>query len=188
MENMSIVCYTGGTCGDLISAMVDTHNALLNSTLGTVTHCAERTVLKKPQLLTTIEKEEYLHDISGKYLSISSHDLTFHLDHRHDFISITVVDPKIAIWAASRFERCHRAHVWEEMKKACNAATTEDYAKVLIDYSGMVRNHTDKIIKLEDIVNGNAVESLENILKRQVSSDANLFYKQWLETQHFAKS
>ena len=35
-DNLKIVCYTGGTCGDLISALIDSSGSKLNHIFKTV--------------------------------------------------------------------------------------------------------------------------------------------------------
>jgi hypothetical protein len=53
----------------------------------------------------------------------------------------------------------------------------EDYAKLLIDFSNLIVQHTDKIITLESIQTGNA---LQNPILQNANKD---FYKTWLEAQ-----
>jgi hypothetical protein len=177
---IKIICYTGGTCGDLLAALIDPTGCKFNNQ--TVVHTPDRIKLKKPHLFTSNnEKDQYLVDVSEHYKSTPSHDLNYHIDRKHSFIGITVQDKKIANWAAKRFKNLHRPHVWEEMCKACGAQTIDDYSQILIDYSWLVSQYTDTLIKLEDILNGNAIESLEKIGITNVSGN---LYRNWLDMQH----
>jgi hypothetical protein len=177
---LNIVCYTGGTCGDLISALIDSTDAEFE--FGAISHVAERQRLKKPHTFAdNEEKDRYIIDISTKYLSIPSHDLDYHVARAHKFIAITVQDFSIAMWAANRFRSMHSPHVWEEMQSNCGANSIEDYAQMLIHYSNMVVNHTGNIVKLEDILAGQAIDSLEKLGIGNL--DKNL-YLNWLNLQN----
>lgn len=181
---LNIVCYTGGTCGDLVTAVIDPKDATLNHKLKTVIHHAQRSKLKKPHLFSSIEeKVSYISEVKPQYQSIPSHDLDFHSSHQHNFISITVEDPSIALWAAERFKNCHRPYVWEEMQKFCGATSVKDYADILIHYSNMVKSHTTKLIRLEDIVLGKLISVVEDIIDMPVSKASKIFYQSWLEIQ-----
>jgi hypothetical protein len=174
-----IVCYTGGTCGDLITAMIDVRGAQVSN--NAIRHDRKREKLKKPHLFgSDDEKDRYLIEISCMYDSIPSHDLNYHLDRGHDFITVVVRDQLTALWAAERFKKLHRPHVWEEMQKSCGADSVEDYAKILIDFSNMVSTKTTKIIRLEKILSGDAVKELVDLLNRDVYGG---IYQQWLANQ-----
>jgi hypothetical protein len=157
-----IVCYTGGTCGDLIAAMIDsTHVEVKNRV---IMHAEQRQRLKKPHTFANDqEKTEYLDAIFQTYKSVPSHDLNYHVANWHKFITITVQDFATAVWAAERFKLVHRPHVWQEMTRACGANAVEDYAQILIDYSRMVVQHTDQVLELERIVKGHAVDDPNNM-------------------------
>jgi hypothetical protein len=179
-DRLKIVCYAGGTCGDLISAMIDSTHARFQNT--TVIHSTERQRLKKPHTFSNDEeKDQYINNISTQYLSIPSHDLDYHVRRSHGFISITVQDFNVAMWAARRFRGLHRPHVWQEMQTACGASSTEDYAQLLIDYSNMVVNHTMDVVKLEDIRNGHALDALS---KLGINSQHKNLYHNWLDLQN----
>lgn len=174
-----IVCYTGGTCGDLITAMIDSNGSqILNNR---IRHDKEREKLKKPHLFgDDKQKDSYLSMMVHKYRSVPSHDLGYHLGRSHKFISITVQDFLTALWAAERFKNLHRSHVWEEMQKSCGATNVKDYAKMLIDFSNMVATKTTRLIRLERILSGDAAEDLSTMLSTDLNRD---IYKQWLTNQ-----
>lgn len=173
---MNIVCYAGGTCGDMISAILDTTGAQFKNT--TVMLDQDRTRLKKPHLFKAdTEKDQYLMDMAKKYQSIPSHDLKYHIQRRHDFVGITVQDKTVSMWAAERFKRLHRPHVWAEMTAVCGADSIEGYAQMMIDFSNLVAQHTDRIVTLESIRAGTA---LDNPILKTANKE---FYFNWLDLQ-----
>jgi hypothetical protein len=139
---------------------------------------ADRSRLKKPhEFVNDTDKDQYLAEMATKYQSIPSHDLDYHARRQHEFIGIIVQDWDVALWAAQRFKDLHRPHVWTEMTAACGANSIEDYAQIMIDFSNLVVQHTDKIVTLESIRAGTALQNpvLQN-------TDKN-FYKIWLDLQ-----
>jgi hypothetical protein len=173
---MNIVCYTGGTCGDMISAILDSAGGYFTN--NRVMFDQDRTQLKKPHLFNSdTEKDQYLIEAGKKYRSIPSHDLDYHIRRTHDFVGITVQNNIIALWAAERFKRLHRPHVWAEMTAACGAESIEDYAQMMIHFSNRVIQHTDLIITLESIRAGTA---LDNPILKTANKD---FYLKWLDLQ-----
>ena len=179
-SDLKIVCYTGGTCGDLLSALIDPTDVELE--FGAISHVMERQRLKKPHAFANHEeKDQYIVTIAEQYLSIPSHDLDYHILRAHKFIAITVQDFDVAMWAAIRFRSMHRPLVWQEMQTKCGASTIEDYAQMLIHYSNMVVTHTVDVVKLEDILAGQAIESLT---KLGINSPHKNFYQDWLNLQN----
>lgn len=177
-----VVCYTGGTCGDLVTALIDPRDCEIHN--GRVIHVPQRCELKKPHQFTDdMQKDQYLEQAFQSYQSISSHDLEYHVDRGHDFLTITVQDPKIALWAAERFQSLHRPQVWHEMVEHCGAKDVRGYAQILIDYSKMVANRAPHRVHLEHIVQGHAVTEIERILGMSVSMAAQQLYFDWLEKQ-----
>ena len=173
---MKIICYTGGTCGDVITALFDSTSTSYRGS--TVMIDANRSRLKKPhEFVDDKDKDQYLVDIAVKYQSIPSHDLAYHVRQRHEFIGITVQDWNVALWAAQRFKDLHRPHVWTEMAAACGVDTVEAYAQIMLDFSNLVLTHTNKIVTLESILAGTA---LQNPILCDTNKD---FYKNWLELQ-----
>ena len=177
---MQIICYAGGTCGDLVTSVIDNRDALINDSKS-FTVDAVRSCLKKPHTFSNnAEKVQYIADMSMHYLSIPSHDLEFHSTNNDDFIGITVEDKEIAIWAADRFKSLHRPHVWEEMTRACGSNTVEAYAQTLIDFSNLISTKTNKLIKLENILDGTLIEKLSDYVNTPLNDE---LYQEWLTLQ-----
>ena len=173
---MKIICYTGGTCGDVITALFDNTGTSYRG--NTVMIDTDRSRLKKPhEFADDHSKDQYLADMAAKYQSIPSHDLNYHVRRQHEFIGITVRDWNVALWAAQRFKDSHRPHVWAEMTTASGANSVEDYAQIMLDFSNLVETHTNNIVTLESIRAGTA---LLNPILKNVNKD---FYNNWLELQ-----
>lgn len=177
-ENMiEIICYAGGTCGDLITALIDSKGAYFQNTA--VMFEQDRLRLKKPHTFANDEeKDQYLHDMALKYRSVPSHDIQYHIKRKHNFIGITVQDLNVAKWAAKRFKELHRPHVWAEMASACGVHSVEDYAQILIDFSNLLKQHTDRIITLESIKDGIVLQN--SLLKNPIKN----LYQNWTDLQN----
>jgi len=170
----------GGTCGDLICVLFDSIDAEIYHNRVSLT--LERQRLKKPHTFyNDEEKDQYLENISKIYKSIPSHDIEYHIRRQHEFIGIAVDEFKTALWAARRFKKLHKPQVWKEMQSACGAKTVEEYAQMMLDYSYMIKEQTSKIILLEEIISGQAIEKLQSLVNKQLNCD---FYQQWLKAQN----
>ena len=178
---IDIVCYAGGTCGDLVSALIDPRGAELRPN-GTVLHVPERVRLKKPHLFADdVEKDQYLESVA--YDSISSHDSEYHIKRNHPFLSVSVQDFETALWAAGRFKSLHREHVWAEMQSKCGANSVEEYAQMMIDHTNMVAQSGCNIVKLESILQGSVIDDIQSFIGRPVIPSAVEFYKNWMKAQ-----
>ena len=179
---IEIVCAAGGTCGDILTAIMDASDVEFKN--ATVWIAPERSQLKKPHSFADDSaKNNYVNLMSLVYNSIPSHDLDFHVRYRHPFIAVTVDKFETALWASERFKKLHRPHVWEEMQKVCGATNVNEYAQTMMDYSNLVRKHTTKLVALERILAGHAVEDLNQITDLDLNNE---FYQQWLKLQHNA--
>lgn len=166
MENTVIVCYMGGTAGDLISLMLDP-TELSN----------ERMRLKKPHLFSDdSEKDNFL--VTAQWRSLPSHDFEYHRRRSHPLLGIVCRDSRSAIWAATRFKSLHRPHVWEEMSKFCGADDINGYAKAILDFGSMLNQYPrGSILYLDRILTGHACEDLSALGFHVVGNDV---YQKWL--------
>jgi hypothetical protein len=89
-------------------------------------------------------------------------------------------DRAVAEWAADRFRKLHRPHVWEEMQKQCGATSSQDYAQSMLDFSNLVREHTNNIVQLERILQGHAVDDIKLL---GIPAPGKSFYHSWLRNQ-----
>ena len=175
----TIVVYMGGTCGDIVTAIIDPAEAQLRN--GAVLLNAERSRLKKPHTFESeLSKDQYVNEIGLVYNSISSHDLNYHIEKQHKFVGIAVNDFKVAMWAAERFKNLHRPHVWQEMQNYCGAKSVQDYAQTMMCFGNLIRLHAEQISQGERIIQRKIVEDLATL---NVGTAGKEFYQAWLKNQ-----
>lgn len=165
VANTTIVCYTGGTAGDIVSVILDPSDL-----------SKERQRLKKPhQFSNNQEKDTFL--ATAQWLSVPSHDFEYHRSRKHDILAIVCRQKNQALWAAERFKKIHRPHVWEEMTQHCGANDIETYAQMIMDFGSMVEQYSNNVLYLDDILSGQAVDKLNAMGYVTPGTDQ---YRQWL--------
>mgnify|MGYP007009403259 FL=1 len=180
MENVTtyfIVGYAGGTAGDLITALLNPTDVELDGTRVIVPD--HRVKLKKPRRFADDEaKNKYIQEFKNT-VSLSSHDLEYHIRKHHPFIGITV-RYKLAYWAAERFKDLHSDNIWRQMGNG----TVEDYAEDLLDISkSLIAKNASHVLRLEDIVDGLAIEKLRQF--STIPKKSEEFYDSWLRANGF---
>lgn len=126
------------------------------------------------------QKNHYMQTIKPCYNSVPSHDLDYHVKHKHWFIGIAVDDTDLAVWAAQRFKDLHRAHVWKEVERVLGITTWQQYAQCMLDYSGLLKSHTPNVLQLEDILSGHVVPKLELMLGHDLPNNIKtIAYRNW---------
>ena len=173
---MIIICYMGGTAGDLVTATIDGTDTRLDDRKVIID--SKRSKLKKPHLFaTSSETVEYIKSMTENYSSLPSHCLDFHVEQRQDFIGIVVNTMETATWAATRFKELHLPHVWEEVMKYSNISKVEEYASMMLNFSETIKKYTTKIISLEDILSGNLLTELDRL---NIQATNPSLYENWL--------
>ena len=176
---INIVCFMGGTCGDLVTAMIDSTDVTLTN--GSIDFPFTRMQLKKPHTFAS-DNEKDLVIQSSEYRSISSHDYDYHLRKEHKILSVGIDNTAAATWSAVRFKNLHKPHIWKEMSIRCGATTIEEYAQMYIDFTSMVRtNPNATVISINDILTGNLLNTLSE-LGIETDSNAPALYNAWIET------
>jgi hypothetical protein len=161
----TIVCFTGGTAGDIISRIIDPAELSL-----------DRQRLKKPHLFSSSEeKDQYIKN--SIWNSLPSHDFEYHQARQHGILGIRCRDMQSAMWAANRFKATHRPHVWEEMSRASGATNIEQYAQMIIDFGNMIANYTNNVLYLDRIVAGHAIADLTDF---NIQTPGKDLYTEWL--------
>ena len=180
MENVTtyfIVAYAGGTAGDLITALLNPTDVQLDGARVIVPD--HRIKLKKPgRFQDDVAKDKYIQEFKNT-VSLSSHDLEYHIRNHHPFIGITV-RYKLAYWAANRFKELHSDRTWEQLGNG----TVEDYAEDLLDISkSLITKNASHVLQLEDIANGLAIEKLREF--STIPKQSEEFYDSWLQANGF---
>lgn len=174
----------GGTCGDLLTAMLDCTDAEVCN-VGKVDLPKQRQQLKKSYIFENdLAKDVYISEISKYYKSIPSHDIEYHVIRKHSFIGIFVEKQTTAEWAATRFKKVNENKSWNNVIQSCNIQTAEDYAKLIVDYGKMITTKTNSLCSLENILEGKAVDFIEDYTKQVLSERTKLFYNDWLQVVH----
>lgn len=180
-SNLNIVCYAGGTCGDLVSALIDPTDARLDTENKRVMILPVRSMLKKPFLFNSIQdKDSYVSNMGKQYKSIPSHDAEYHISKKHPFIGIAVSKFETAMWAAKRFKNLHDPQVWDKLCTQLSINTTEQYASMILDFNSLMLQHSTHLIFLEEILDGKLIERLEDIRSSKLPANTNEFYTNWL--------
>lgn len=182
INNLYLVVYMGGCCGDLVSSIIDWGYSDIHFTEKRMIMSPERERLKQfHEFKDDDEKDKYIKTISKIYKSIPSHDLNYHERKNHSFIGIVSEDKKIAHWASMRFKNCHTSEMWNRILQSYNIKTTEDYAKLIIDYSDMLKTKTKNILFLERIISGKLIDDLSKIIDKNFEKIDHSRYHQWLK-------
>ena len=180
-----IICFAGGTAGDIVTALVDNKNCEINKNSGSVKIPKDRSLLKKPHLfLNNQQKTDYIEDMNKKYSSIPSHDLDYHLAEGHTFIGIICQNEKLRLMASKRFKDLHKSKIWKEMSDVSSSETVKQYADDIFHMSKKMLDSKNYCIELSDIINGNLINVLnKNNIK--IEEENKLFYKEWLDHQTY---
>lgn len=183
MNDFNVICYTGGTCGDLVTAVIDTKGCSLANNKSAVCIDRKRSAFKKPHLFVNdIEKKQRINKMKLKYRSIPSHDSEYHLLSNDSIIGIVTCDKDVAFWASNRFKDLHSNSVWTEMTNYCNAFDITEYSQVIIDFSKMLQTNNSNNLYLEDILSGNLLKRL-NEMNIVTCENGEEFYFNWLSKQ-----
>ena len=176
---MDIICYMGGTCGDLVTSVIDSTNSTLDKSRIHTT--MDRSKLKSGLFLKTeAEQLNYIKEMESKYLSIPSHNIDLHVKYQHSFITIVTENYGLALWCATRFKNLNTLNnVWTNMYG--NDAIPDRHADSIIQSCKYLSLHTDRIIMLEDILSGNLLSNLSKYVKTPLNEKLN---EEWLSNQH----
>lgn len=165
MEHPVIVCFVGGTAGDIVTQILDPAEL-----------CLSRQKLKKPHLFVN-DQDKDLFLNTAKWNSVPSHDFDYHRTHNHNVLGIVCRYMPDAVWAATRFKKLHRPHVWKEMTVFCGADTVEAYAQAILDFGNMLADYTSNVLYLDDVINGNAVHRIQELGYQTPGQDC---YDEWI--------
>jgi hypothetical protein len=175
---MDIICYIGGTCGDLVTSVIDSTDSKLDGSK--IYTMLSRSKLKSSLFLNSeIEQLNYIKEMESKYLSIPSHKIDLHIKYKHPYITIFTENYDLALWCANRYKNLNKPDVWENMTKI-NNDTIESYAQTIIQTCNYSVSHTDRVITLEDILSGNLLSRLSQYVNTPLNEK---LYEEWLSRQ-----
>lgn len=178
-----IVCFAGGTYGDIVTVILDSKNCKLDPD-GLIVLPDDRMKLKKPHLfLNAKEKNNYIEQMNKKYLSIPSHDLDFHLQNNHNFLGVVCEDKNLRLKASRRFKILHPEYVWKEMQNVSNSNSIEQYANDILEMSKKIIKSDNQYLDVDDILSGNLIKIMERKNNIKISEENKNLYKDWLKLQ-----
>lgn len=168
-----IIVYAGGAAGDLVAAAIDPTDYVFHGTHFTA-KVIERVMLRNRYTsgMTYLELDSYINN--SKYKSLASHNPKYHIEQKHDFIFVDSGDTDYAKWAANRF-----TDLWY---------TKLDWMKSPMDYNYHIemaiqtRPYTNKIITLQEILEGKMLSKLRAFTKYELYTDQ---YQVWLTHNKF---
>lgn len=164
---MYIICFTSGLAGDLVTATIDSKNALISNN-GKVLLTHKRNTLKHTVLP---EPQSFLESIFKEYKSISSHQ---HIISDYTTISIGVRDDKLYTIAAERFNKIYSS---KSMPKPFGDIDTTALAKILKNMNNTMIANTDHLLYFDDIIEGKLIEKLQEFVPTELNQD---LYNKWL--------
>ena len=169
----TLIVYTGGAAGMLVSALIDnTDIAFVNWHFAYREKIPVRSNWKHglPEWQSGLNfdvMDEYYDMVIASRSSLASHFFRYHVERKHDFIMVDSSSPYASKWCAERFAK--------------NTSLIGTHAvfdiNTKININNIYKKHTDKVIIMEDIINGKLID----VLKQWVHTPLNEeLYDEWL--------
>ena len=176
----TIVCFAGGTSGDLVVAMIDSLDCGYEINDHRINLTKDRSGMKKPWMFKNAdEKRNYITDTFEAYDSLPSHDVDFHIGEKSEnVIGITCFDKVLRDKSASRFKNLHTSEVWDSLTKVTNTKTLDQYSNDILEISKKLKNNF-LTIDLSQIVGGNLPDLLHQ-MGFDITVKSGSLYEDWL--------
>ena len=176
----TIVCFAGGTSGDLVVAMIDSLDCGYEINDHRINLTKDRSGMKKPWMFKNAdEKRNYITDTFEAYDSLPSHDIDFHIGEKSEnVIGITCFDKVLRDKSASRFKNLHGSEVWDSLTKVTNTKTLDRYSNDILEVSKKLKNNF-LTIDLSQIVGGNLLDLLHQ-MGFDITVKSGSLYEYWL--------
>jgi hypothetical protein len=166
---MDIIVYPPGAGGNLVSAVIDNRYYYYDG-IHFHTFRKKLRTLDDTETMTDEERDSYILEMSSKYLSVPSHIIDYHINRKHDFILIAPVTDVEINWCINRFIKIHPI-----LKNLVE--NSEDGYKVFVENG---KQHTDKIITVEEIYSGKLIDRLKEYVTTPLNEQ---LYHTWLESE-----
>jgi hypothetical protein len=165
---MEIIVYPPGAGGNLVSAVIDNKLYYYNG-VHFETYRKKLRMKSYIESMSDIDRDDYLVEMSSKYLSLPSHLIEYHINRKHDFILIAPVTDAEINWCINRFAQIHTKikHLVEN---------SENGYKVFVENG---KHHTNKIITVEEIYSGKLLKRLREYVTTPLNEE---LYYTWLES------
>jgi len=177
----TIVCFAGGTAGDLVVGVLDPRNCSYDYDHGSINLEEDRYAMQKFwKFDDDIKKDAYLKEAFKSYDSLPSHDVDFHFKNKtNDVLGITCFDEDLRRKSARRFKSLHRPWIWESLRFVTDTETIEKYTNDILKISRKLKDRFNTI-DLEDIIKGNLIKNLQS-LGYEISDEGIKLYETWLK-------
>jgi len=165
---MHIILYHCGAAGDMVASMIDGTDYLLNEYKMVPINDRVRIVSTDYTVL-----DEQFQLWQTKYKCIATQDFQYVLDRNYDFIYIdSSYDDRLIEWTLRRAEKTSGSY----------HGYNPDLIKKQKSSSRRIKKFTDKIIDIADILNGNLLARLNQLVDFDIDTESNrILYKQWQE-------
>ena len=172
---IDIVAYTGGSCGEMVTAVIDPTGYHFNGRYLELLKY-DRSKLKNREWdfsLSNIDRDNVINELALKYKSLPSHKIDYHVLRKHDVIFIDSTEPGIDEWVFNRLHDIHGKNEWLNLEK-----DKEVFFNNLQENQQVMLSIAKRVIKLRDILEGKLID----VLKTYVSTPLNeSLYYTWLE-------
>jgi hypothetical protein len=179
---MMVVLYAGGDGGNLVAAIVDSSQYFLD--IYDFKHVEYSPLTKWKESCTVWDAaktnderwkimDDDFHDASKNFPIIASHRIEYHINRRHNMLIIESTSPAAEQW---RLSRLTKIFPWWDTQS--HPAFNNEKNKQIQMRLLTAMQYTDKIIKLEDIINGKLIKVMKQWTDLPLNEE---LYKMWLD-------
>ena len=166
---MDIIVYPPGAGGNLVSAVID-NNLYYYTGVHFETYRKKLRMKSYIESMTDEDRDNYILEMRSKYLSLPSHIIEYHINRKHDFILIAPVTDIEISWCIDRFSKIHTT-----VKDL-----VENSQEAYRDFVKNGKQHTNKIITVEEIYSGKLLDRLKQYVTTPLNEQ---LYHTWLESE-----
>jgi len=169
----SLVVYTGGAAGMLVSALIDnTDIAFVNWHFEYQEQIPVRSHWKHglaewQKGLNFDAMDSYYEAVVAGHSSLASHFYRYHVERKQDFILVDSSSPFASKWCADRFAK--------NTSLIGSHGVFDINTKIKIN--NICKKHTNKVIIMEDIINGKLIDVIQQWVHTPLNEE---LYDIWL--------
>ena len=180
-ESKTIVCFAGGTSGDIVVAVMDPKNCKHDPEKARIKIPKDRAEMKMFWTFQGVEqKNNFIRKTFENYDTIPSHDVNFHISQgAENVLGITCFDKDLRDRSAKRFKAIHTDQDWDSLLKVTKTETVDQYSDDILSISKKL-NDNFPTIDLSSIINGTLIEKL-GALGYQIPDVGISLYDRWIK-------
>ena len=182
-KRKTIVCFAGGTSGDIVVAVMDPKNCQYDPQKARMKIAKDRAEMKIPWTFQGDEqKNNFIRKSFQKYETIPSHDVDFHIGQgAKNVLGITCFDKDLRDRSAKRFKAIHTDEDWNSLLKVTKTETVDQYSDDILAISKKL-DASFPTIDLVSIINGTLLEKL-GALGYKIPDSGISLYDKWIKNQ-----